>query len=320
MYNIGVDLGGTNIAIGIVDENHKIVKKGSVPTGAKRTSDAIADDIAALIERLVAEYGITKADVGDIGIATPGIIDKNTGVVTYSCNLPFRNFPIVEAIKNRLGVSNVYLENDANAAALGEAVAGAAAGTNNSVMITLGTGVGGGIIIDRHVYAGFNFAAGELGHIVIEADGRLCSCGRRGCWETYSSATGLAAITAEKIAECQAKKIPTLMTKETVDIGKPVSARTAFACMKQGDIPAKEVVDMYVKYLACGLTNIINIFQPEVITLGGGVSNEGHYLIDPLTPIIEHEQYTRDLPVKTRVVTATLGNDAGIIGAANLGK
>ena len=306
-----------------MNENYEIIKKGSVPTNAsgERCADDITEDIAALCRKIVNEAGLSMDDIGSIGIATPGTANCETGEIIYANNLPFRHYDMQGKLSSYLGTSKrVYIENDANAAAKAESVAGVAKGSKYSVMITLGTGVGGGIIIDDKVYSGFNFAGAELGHTVIVKGGRQCTCGRRGCWETYSSATGLAAITAEKIAECQAKKIPTLMTKETVDIGKPVSARTAFACMKQGDIPAKEVVDMYVKYLACGLTNIINIFQPEVITLGGGVSNEGHYLIDPLTPIIEHEQYTRDLPVKTRVVTATLVNDAGIIGAANLGK
>lgn len=318
MYYVGIDLGGTNIAVGIVNEDKQIILKGSTPTLASRDGELIVKDMAALTEKLLKEANIPLSEVVHVGIGTPGSTNGETGEIVYANNLPFVNFPIAKYFKKYLPVEAVHVENDANAAAFGEAVAGAAKGSKFSVMVTLGTGVGGGIVIDGKVYSGFNHAGGELGHMVIKHNGRPCSCGRRGCWEAYSSATALSAITKEKVIECKAKGIPSLMVKEYDTHGK-VSARTAFAAMKQGDAPAKEVVDTYIDFLACGISNVINIFQPEVLTIGGGVCNEKEHLLVPLMKLVETEQYTRSSRAKTRVAIAELGNDAGIIGAAFIG-
>lgn len=314
MYRIGVDLGGTNIAVGLVNEEHQIVKKVSAPTGAQRAADAISADIAALCLKVCEEANITMKEVVCVGIATPGIANEDTGAVEYSCNLPFRKYPLAQTVGDILNFDNVRIANDANAAALGEAVAGAAKGTKHSMMITLGTGVGGGLILNGKIYAGFNHAGGELGHVVIEMDGAPCGCGRRGCWEAYSSATALIRMTKEKIEECRAEGRETVMANAS-----KVSGRTACDAMRQGDAAGKEVYDLYVKYLACGLTNMINIFRPEVISLGGGVSGEGQSLIDALLPYIRKEQYGGDVVEHTQLRIAQLGNDAGIIGAAMLG-
>lgn len=318
MYYIGVDLGGTNIAVGIVDSQHHIIKKASTPTLADRPAEAIVRDMARVAEGLIADCHLTLSDIAYVGIASPGIANSKTGVVEYSCNLPFVNFPIADCFKSFLPVKEVYVENDANAAALAEALAGAAKGTRNSVMITLGTGVGGGIIIDGQVYSGFNSAGGELGHIVIEKDGRQCGCGRRGCWETYSSATGLATMTREKVQELTLKGIPSLMVDDYRATGK-ISARMPFDAMRRGDAEGAKVVDEYISYLAVGIANVINIFQPEVLSIGGGISNEKNYLLEPLMKIVDREQYTRDNAKKTVVKIAQMGNDAGIVGAAGLG-
>ena len=320
MYTIGVDLGGTNIAIGLCDEDLKIIDKGSVPTGADRDGDSIVKDMADLAAKIIERNGLTVADIEYVGIATPGIANSKTGVVEYSCNLPFVNFPLAGTFKKYLPVSRVLIENDANAAALAEALSGAAKGTKNSLMITLGTGVGGGIIIDGRVYpGGLNCAGAELGHIVIVAGGRQCGCGRRGCWEAYSSATALTNMTKEKMRELELKGIPSLLFDEAKREGK-VSARTAFNAMRGGDEYGKKLVDEYIEYLAVGVANMINVFQPEVISIGGGVSNEKSFLTDPLNKIVDKEQYTRNNEVKCKVVTAALGNDAGIVGAAGLGR
>ena len=314
MYRIGVDLGGTNIAVGIVNDMMELVYKSSVPTGATRPGEEIVADIAMLCRKVCDEVGVELADVESIGIATPGIANHDTGVVEYANNLPFKKFPIADLLKAQLGGNvTVRIENDANAAAWGEACAGAAKGTSNSIMITLGTGVGGGIVIDGKVYSGFNYAGGELGHIVIEVDGAQCSCGRKGCWEAYSSATALIRMTKEKLEECKAEGRDTLMAK-----AERVSGRTACDCMRAGDAAAKEVYDKYIKYLASGLATVINIFQPEVISLGGGISGEGQSLIDSLLPIIRSEQYGGGIVPLTDIRIAKLGNDAGIIGAAML--
>jgi len=313
MYRIGVDLGGTNIAVGLVNEQYEIVVKKSTPTGAERAPQRIVDDIAMLCRAVCEAHGITLSDVASIGIASPGVANGDTGVVEYANNLPFLNFPIADLLRKQVGVESIRLENDANAAAWGEAVAGAARGTSNNVMVTLGTGVGGGIIIDNKIFSGFNHAGAELGHIVIEADGAPCSCGRRGCWEAYSSATALIRMTKEKIEECRRTGRDSIMLQ-----AERVSGRTACDAMRQGDEAAKEVYDTYVRYLATGLTNVINIFRPEVISLGGGVSGEGQSLIDALLPHVLKEQYGGERFSVTELRIAKLGNDAGIVGAALL--
>ena len=313
MYRIGIDLGGTNIAAGLVNDKYEIVKKLSTPTHADREASAIVDDMADLCKKLCKEADIQISSLNSIGVATPGLANCEKGIVEYANNLPFRNLPLANMLKKRLGFDNISIGNDANAAALGEAVAGAAKGTSSSVMITLGTGVGVGVVIDGKLLCGFNFAAGELGHIVIEANGVPCSCGRRGCWEAYSSATALVRMTKEKIEECKANGRYSKRLE-----AERVSGRTACDCMRAGDEAAKEVYDKYIYYLAIGLANIINIFQPEVISLGGGISGEGQSLIDALLPLVRKEQYGGNLEKQTALCIAKLGNDAGIVGAAAL--
>ncbi len=317
-YFIGIDLGGTNIAAGVVDENLNILKKGSVPTLASRPADEIVADMAKLCLDIVKDAGLSLSDIECAGIAAPGTANSETGIIEYANNLPFRNFPIAAKLSEMSGISRVIIENDANAAALAEAVAGAAKGERYSVMITLGTGVGGGIIIDGKVYSGFNHAGAELGHMVISHGGRHCSCGRDGCWEAYSSATGLINMTKEKIEECKKSGRETMMTKMIE--GSKVSGKTAFAAMKQGDAAAAEVVDEYISYLACGISNIINIFQPSVLSIGGGICGEGDNLLVPLNKAVWGEVYnSENAERRTEIRIAQLGNDAGIIGAAALG-
>ena len=311
MYRIGIDLGGTNIAVGIVNDKFEIVAQDSTPTLVGRPSEQIVEDIAMLCKRLCEKLGISESEVDSLGIASPGVVDDATGEVIYANNLGFRHFPILPMLHEHLNIAEMHIENDANAAAWGEAIAGAAKGSKSSVMITLGTGVGGGIIADGKVFKGFNSAAGELGHIVIEVGGVPCSCGRCGCWEAYSSATALVRMTKEKLEECKAQGRYTLMSE-----AERVSGRTACDAMRAGDEAAKEVYDKYVYYLATGLANMINIFQPEIISLGGGVSNEGQSLRDALLPIIRKEQYGSDFLNTTKIRIAELGNDAGMIGAA----
>lgn len=320
MYTIGVDLGGTNIAVGICDENLNIIEKASVPTGAERSGELIVKDMADLAAKLINKRGLSLDDIEYVGIATPGSTNSKTGIVEYANNLPFSNFPIADIFKSFLPVKKVLIANDANAAALAESLVGSAKGAKTSVMITLGTGVGGGVILDGKIFAGgINESGTELGHVVIQKGGRLCSCGRRGCWETYSSATGLTLSTKEKMDELKLKGIDSLLFDEAEKEGK-ISARTAFNAMRRGDKYGKELVEEYIDYLAVGITDMINIFQPEVLSIGGGVCNEKEYLTGPLIEIVDKEQYTRGNARKTKIVTAVLGNDAGIIGAAGLGK
>lgn len=318
MYRIGIDLGGTNIAAGLVNEKFEIVAKASTPTLVGRPNSEIVRDIAELSRKLCAEVGIEVSEVASLGIASPGIVDDESGYVVYANNLDFHDFPILPELRKLLDIPEFHIENDANAAAWGEAIAGAAKGSRSSVMVTLGTGVGGGIVEGGKVYKGFNNAGGELGHTVIQVDGRPCSCGRRGCWEAYSSATGLINMTKEKLAECEASGRKTVMTEIVAEKGK-VNGRTAFDGKRMGDAAAAEVVDEYIKYLASGVASMINIFQPEVLSIGGGISNEGQYLLDLLVPLVRTQQYGTSLVSLTDIRIAQLRNDAGIIGAAVLG-
>ncbi len=313
-YYIGIDLGGTNIVAAVVDENYNIITKASTKTNRPRPAEAIADDMAAMAIKAVKDANLAMEDIEWVGVGTPGIANSATGVIEYSNNLGFENTPMAKLIQKHID-KPVYIENDANAAAYGEFVAGAAKGAKNAVCITLGTGVGGGIIIDGKIYSGSNFAGAEIGHTVIGIDGPQCSCGRKGCFEAYSSATGLIRMTKEKMDQCP----DSIMHKISEERGGKVSARTSFDAMRQGDAPAKEVVDFYIKALACGITNTINIFQPDILCIGGGVCNEGDALLLPVKELVAKEVYTRNSPKNTEIVIAKLGNDAGLIGAAFLG-
>jgi glucokinase len=265
---------------------------------------------------LIERNNLSLADIEYAGVTAPGTVNPELGIVEYAPNLPFVNYPLEAKFKELLPVARVLVANDANAAALGEALAGAARGTRSSVMITLGTGVGGGVILDGRIFTGgLNHSGAELGHTVIVTGGRLCGCGRRGCLETYASATGLVKLTRERIAQLKKKRIPSRLC----DVDR-VSGRTAFSLSKEGDKEAMRVVDEYISYLAIGVTNMINIFQPEVLLIGGGISGEGDYLIEPLRRLVDQQEYTRRNAVRTKILKAELGNDAGIIGAAGLGK
>ena len=319
MYILGIDLGGTNIAIGLCNEKLEILDKDSIPTRAEREGEEIVRDMAALCKTLVTRNGLTEKDIARVGIASPGSIDDIGGIVEYSNNIRMENFPICDIFKKYFPVEKVYIANDANAAALAEDLTGAAKGSRVSLMITLGTGVGGGVIMDHKIYAGsVNSGGTELGHTVICAGGRQCTCGRRGCFEAYASATALTKATKEKMEELKIKGIPSRLFEVAEKEGK-VSARTAFDAMRLGDAYGKMLVDEYIFYLAEGVTNMINIFQPDVLTIGGGVCNEKDYLMVPLLRHVDREQYTRDNKNKTKVLIAALKNDAGIIGAAGLG-
>ena len=313
-YYIGIDLGGTNIVAGVVDENYKIISKASTKTNLPRPEKEIAADMARVSVQAVKEAGLDMNQIEWVGIGTPGIANSEKGIIEYSCNLGFDNTPMVDYIKEYID-KPVFIENDANAAAYGEYVAGAAKGAKNAVCITLGTGVGGGIIIDGRIYSGSNFAGAEIGHTVIEVDGPECACGRRGCFEVFSSATGLIRMTKEAMDNDK----DTLMHKITAERNGKVTARTSFDAMRMGDKTAKAVVDKFIKYLAAGITNTINIFQPGILCIGGGVCNEGDPLLLPVRALVKKEVYTRNSPKNTEIVIAKLGNDAGIIGAAFLG-
>ncbi|MBQ4612400.1 MAG: ROK family protein [Clostridia bacterium] len=312
MYRIGIDLGGTNIVAGVVDKEYKLVATANCKTNMPRPADEIIADMARVSREAVKNAGLTMDDIDGVGVGCPGSCNLDKGVIERAENLGFVNEPLQEKLEKLLG-KTVRIENDANAAAYGEVLAGAAKGTRHAVCITLGTGVGGGAIVDGTIVSGHNFAGGELGHTVIVADGEPCSCGRRGCWEAYSSATALIRQTKAAMQTNKDSKMWALS-----DGGTRVNGRTAFDAMREGDETAKQVVDTYIRYLACGLTNMVNIFQPQVLCVGGGISHEGETLLAPVREIVAREQYAQNTESKTVLCAAELGNDAGIIGAAYL--
>ena len=313
MYRIGVDLGGTNIAVGVISEDLKIVGRGSVKTRAPRPAEEIFDDIKAAVDLAMADAGIKAEEVISVGVGTPGTVNKNTGYIEFANNLDFKQVPAKEMLEERLKMK-VFLDNDANCAALGEAVAGSGKGSKNFVAITLGTGVGSGIIIDGKIINGANFAAGEMGHMVICVDGEQCNCGRRGCWESYASATALIAQTKDAMKHNQDSVMWQLVNDNIDD----VNGRTAFDAMRLNDEAGKAVVDKYIYYVATGIINIINALQPEFICVGGGIANEKETLLEPIRKHVMRERYSHYATKQTEIVSAELGNDAGIYGAALL--
>ncbi len=315
MYNIGIDLGGTNIAAAIIDETSSIVRKGSVPTLRERDYTLIVKDMATLALKLVKEHGLEITDIHSVGIGSPGIVDTENGLIVYANNLHFKNTPIRDEFNKYFKVP-VYIENDANAAAYGEFIAGVGEKYSDFVAVTLGTGVGSGVIINNKIITGAYHGGAELGHMVIQVGGSTCSCGRKGCWEEYSSATALiregkkAAIAHEK------SKLNELIDG---DIDK-MNAKIVFDAAQAGDKVASDIIEWYIDYLAIGLVNLINIFQPQAIALGGGVSAQKENLIKPLKEKMINEIYGGIENLKTELLVCKLGNDAGIIGAAMLYK
>lgn len=316
MYTIGIDLGGTNIVASVVDDDYNIIGTSKTPTNAPRSADEIFDDIADVCEEAVKAAGLTMEDIDSVGMGTPGTVNQD-GIIEFANNLAFNNVPARTMLAKRINKpeEKVFVENDANCAALGEAYAGCGNGAKDFVAVTLGTGVGSGVIIGGKIVNGVNYAGGECGHMVIVVDGEQCSCGRKGCWEAYASATALIRQTKKAMEEYP----DSLMHKLAKEEGK-VSGRTAFDAMRLGDIAGIKVVDDYIKYVACGLINIVNALQPEIICIGGGICNEGETLMKPLRRFVQSERYSIHSKIQTKIVKAELGNDAGVIGAALLGK
>ncbi len=308
MY-IGIDLGGTNIAVGLVNDKLEILAQSSRPTNAPRPYQAVVKDMAELCQEVAAQAGFSMADIKGIGMGSPGAIDSINGKVLLAYNLQWDEAPLVAELKSYFPNILVRLENDANAAAYGEFMANG--GTADSFLaVTLGTGVGGGIVLHKQIYRGANGIAGELGHFSLIYNGIPCACGRRGCWEAYASVTALIKQTTAAIE----KHPDSLMAKYAKENGK-VSGRTSFDAAKAGDPVAQKVVDQYIEYVADGISSMINIFQPDMIVIGGGISREGDCLLTPIKQYVMKNIYGPDL-CKTEIRTATLFNEAGIIGAA----
>ncbi len=311
MY-IGIDLGGTNIAAGLVTDDGKLLYKDSIPTQKERNPSEIIADMAMLAKRVVAEGGSNLSQIHAVGIGCPGTIDNATGSVVYSNNIVMEHIPMAKEFQKYLNLP-VNMENDANAAAYGEFITNAN-GANSFVFITLGTGVGGGIILDGKIWRGFNGAGAELGHSTLVYNGESCTCGKKGCWEAYASVSALIAQTKLKMEQC-----PTSAMHQWVAKNGYVTGRTAFECAKAGDAAAIAVRDQYIEYVAEGICSVVNILQPDVLAIGGGISREGDTLLTPIRAYFEKNDFNKYMP-KTDIRIATLFGDAGIIGAAMAAK
>lgn len=311
---IGIDLGGTTVKAALCTEDGTLLCKDSLPT---RTGNAagLKADMKTLALSLCRAHSCAVEDVTAIGIGVPGSFDKKTCTLRFGTNLGLNNVSFADAFLPEFGCP-VHLDNDANCAALGEAKAGAGKGVNSFVAITLGTGVGSGIVIDGKLVTGVNDAAGEMGHMVIVSDGEACTCGRRGCWESYSSATALIRQTKDAMRHDPYTAMWDLVGNNI----SRVNGRTSFDAMRAGDETAKKVVNQYIFYLATGITNVVNALQPDMICIGGGIGHEKENLLVPLRKMVERERYSIHAKVQTQIISAELGNDAGLIGAALLDR
>lgn len=308
MYRIGIDLGGTNIAVGVVNDRYEIVARRSVPTGAERPAEEVIRDMGDAVEEALRQAGLTAVDCASMGVGSPGACDPQTGVVKRAYNLNWFDVPVCRMLHQRFGIP-VRLGNDANCAALAEVVAGAAVGCQDMVLITLGTGVGSGIISRGKILSGLRGGAGEAGHMLLVLDGEPCTCGRRGCWEAYSSATALIR---------QARQAAAEHPESLLAGAEEITGKTVFDAADRGDETANAVVDRFCDYLGAGVTNIVNALAPEVILIGGGISRQGERLLAPVRRYVERNCFGGPEGAIPIFAVARLGNDAGIIGAAAL--
>ncbi len=316
MKYIGIDVGGTNLKAGLVDESGLILATHRMKVSQIDDQDSLVWTLVSLTQELCQAAGVPLDEVSSVGVGIPGAVEIFSGSVLYTCNLPLRNVPLRKLFHRYLSLP-LYVENDANCAALAEYFVGAGQGSKRFVTITLGTGIGGGIIHNGKIFHGANGMAGEVGHMTIVYQGEPCPCGRKGCWERYASAAALKRLTAEA-----AKEHPDSGLQQVIqENGGRVSGLSAFIAMRRGDPTAKAVCDQYISYLAAGIVNLINIFQPDTLAIGGGVSNEDdRYLLTPLRRLVEQESLPCNRDKMTKLVRAELGTQAGIIGAAFLGK
>ena len=310
MNYLGIDLGGTNLKGAVITEEGEIIREASRPTHAERGADSVADAIGELICTLAA-----GEQIGGVGIGCPGTVDNVSGEVVYANNLNWVHYPLREKLRERTGFA-VELVNDANAAALGEALVGAAKGAQSAVILTLGTGVGGGVVIDGKLLTGYTGAASELGHMVIAENGEQCSCGRRGCFETYASGAALTRMTEKAMAQHPDSSMHGLTKRYG-----GVDGRVAFEAQKAGDAAGDAVVKQYLRFLALGVAKLVNIFFPEVIALSGGVAEQGEHLLAPLREEVSKVEYGAAYTAKhPKIVSCTLGYRAGMTGAALFAK
>ena len=306
----GIDIGGTFIKGAIIDEHGSIIVSTKVPTERTLGGEQVFSNLLLICNNLLDMANMKLSDITAIGIGVPGMVDSESGIVLSVSKLGWKNFDITKRIKETLGLP-AKIANDANAAALGELKFGFRDKYKNMVLLTLGTGVGGGIIINGKLYDGNKGAGAEIGHSVIEFGGEKCNCGRRGCLEAYCSASAIIRDTKRAMEAHSDSKLWEIGSLDKVD------GKTAFDYADR-DVYAKEVVDSFITHLACGVTNMANIFRPEAVVLGGGVCAQGKSLTDPIQKIANDEIFAGKAGPQIEVLTAQLKNDAGCLGAAAL--
>jgi len=312
-YFLGIELGVKNINVGVVDQHGKLLRKESIPTKKERPFSEIMKDIADLSLSVLDDEAVDIKNVKYIGIGSPGIPDNEKGTIIKNYTLNFSNTPIREELQKHINLP-VYIDNDANCAALAESVAGAAEDISSSVLVRIGTGIGGGIIIHEKIHSGFNSAGAELGHMVIAYGGEPCTCGRKGCWESYASATALIKQTREAAEKDKDSLIYRIVNGDPDQINE----LTAFEAAKRGDAVARQVVARYIDYLSEGITNLINILMPEAIIIGGEIKHAGDALLKPLMASVHNKIYCREVKLPDFRI-AELGTAAVVVGAAMLG-
>ena len=312
-YRIGIDLGGTTVTAGLVNEQNQILHKLTWATELPRPAQNLEQHMATLCRTVAEQAGVDFGKICSVGIGTPGSVNSKTGKVGFNANFGYHNWNLGSDMEQLLGCK-VYVENDANAAAYGEYLAGGAKGYDSAICVTLGTGIGGGIILNGRIFSGANGAGGEIGHTVIVQNGRPCMCGRNGCWEKYGSARAL----SEDCAAAAKAHPESLMHTMIEQNGGKANAKIAFDAMAQGDDAARNVVENWLNAVGCGLVNVINTFQPDVVCISGGVSAQGEILLRPLQKIVDAEDYNRGGEHRTQIKLATLRNDAAVVGGANL--
>ena len=314
MLYIGIDVGGTTAKAGVVDEAGQILYKSSCKTGIERDFEDIAADMAELCRHIVRESGHEMAEVAAVGVGIPGEQSPKTGLVAFCNNLGWVDVPLMQRLRDALGLP-VYVDNDANVAALAESAFGASRGVKSSILITLGTGVGGGIVRDQRIHTGAHGVGGEIGHMVVVVDGEPCNCGHRGCWEKYASATAIIRMGRALMEE----KPDCALARQMGGDAANLNAKAVLDLAKAGDADCAGIFETYVKYLCVGLANLINIYDPDMLVLGGGVAHAGDFLLDAVRAALGDYVYCPALSW-ARVELARMGNDAGIIGAAMLGR
>lgn len=313
MYRIGIDLGGTNMKAGLVNESYDILYEDSLETRVNRPYEDIIRDMANLAELLIAKSGVPRDQFTGIGVGSPGMVDAAAGLVRYSNNFNWQGIPLVDLLKEYT-LLPVAISNDANCAALGEQVAGAAKNHQNVFLITLGTGVGSGIIIDGKIFEGGHAGGAEFGHTMLIAGGEKCTCGRHGCIEAYVSATALIRETRRAWERHPNSLIGSLCNNDA----SAINGKTVFDAALENDPVAVNVLWQYITHLGDAITDAVNIFRPDIVLLSGGICNQGRTLTDPLNEYIRTQCFSTDKAYIPQVATATLDNHAGIIGAAAL--